>query len=172
MTFTKKIISAAVLMAFSSVSFAATTADSNIDINVTKDEYINITGTYASDNLTATTTAVTITDDSLVNGVDYPLGDLGINSNAPGDCTIDINSQHGFTLRLGDLIGGTPLHGANPYSVTWNGGTGTTFTAATTPVTVTGCDQLSETLTMNNPLIFSDEPGTYSDTLTIVVVSP
>ncbi len=159
MTLSKKIISVAVLAAFTSVTFAATdTAD--IIINVTKNEFINITGDIGGN-------PTVDLQDTEVDGVVATLGQLGVESNVAGDCTINVASDNAYQLL--HTVTSTPLHGATPYSVSW---AGSTFSpTATAAVVVTSCDAAQSALTMNNPAMVATEAGTYTDTLHVTVTN-
>ncbi len=159
MNLCKKIISVAVLAAFTSVTFAATdTVD--IVINVTKNEFINITG-----DVGASPTVELL--DTEVDGVPATLGSLGVESNVSGDCNINVVSDN--TYELLHTVSGTALHGGSPYSVSW---AGATFSPSNTAaINITNCTEAISDVTMINPTMVATEAGTYSDTLHITVTN-
>ena len=111
MKFSTKLLSAAVLMAFSSATFAAGIQDTtDIQINVTKDEYVNLLGTAL------TTFAVNSFSEAQVNAGSPSLGTLGAEANNGGGCGIAFTSANGFRLSDGAAIP-TFLHGAGVYAV-------------------------------------------------------
>jgi len=105
MKFTKSIIASAVLLAITSSSFAIENDSTDITINVTKDEFVNFTGSLAGNVALPLTTAD-------VNGGTEILGDLGVTSNTAGDCTVTFSSANDFKLKHTTAAVTTFLHDA------------------------------------------------------------
>ncbi len=159
MKFSTKLLSAAVLMASSSIALAATTT---IDLQVTKDAYVNITGTLA-------TTTVQLPAGTLgVAGIpagSTGVGDLGTETNTTGGCDLNITSANGFNL-LHDASTAL-LYGTNNYTVGYNG---TTFSPANTFLSLASCTNANSAVTIDTPAVAGIVAnGTYNDTLTIAV---
>ena len=158
MKFSKKILASAVLMASSSIAFAATDS-TDITINVTKDAYVNLTGT-----LNASTT-VNLTE-AQVDGATTAVGTLGFESNTVGTCTVAFSSANGYklvhttdnTLDLGD------------YSIAYKGVTNSS--AASNDYVATTCNEAASDLEISNPALPAVViAGTYSDTVTVTVTT-
>lgn len=161
MTFSKKIITAAVLMATSSIALAATDT-TDIEINVTKDAYVNFTGSLQGNTVNAMSEAQ-------ANAATHVLGTLGTESNTVGSCDISIASVQDFKLQH-DTDAALFLHGANPYTVNY---AGSTFTSgANSALTLASCNNAASDLSITSPAISGVvQAGTYSDTLTVTVVT-
>jgi len=89
MKFTKTLVASAVLLATSSLAFAATDS-TDIQINVTKDAYVNLVGTAVGSTNSFTT------DD--IDAATVSLGTLGLESNSAGDCDMTFASANTFKL--------------------------------------------------------------------------
>ena len=154
MKFTKHILASAVLLATSSFAIAATDT-TNIEINVTKDAYVNLLGSVLTTNATA------ILSEVQVNGATTSLGTLGAEANTGGGCLMTFTSANGYKL-LHDSVPGLYLHDAGTYTVVHN-------TAAYS----TNCNQTASDLSVTFPAIATlpVRAGTYSDTLTVTVVT-
>lgn len=161
MTFSKKIISAAVLMASSSIALAATDS-TQIEINVTKDAYVNIIGNLAGNVTKALTEAE-------VNGTTTTVGTLGTESNTVGGCDIDVASTNDFKLQH-DVDATLYLHGASNYTVAYGG---STFTSgANSTLSLASCNNAASDLQITSPAISGVvRAGTYSDTITVTVTT-
>ncbi|MEB8431376.1 hypothetical protein OO007_03990 [Cocleimonas sp. KMM 6892] len=161
MKFTKSILASAVLLATSSFAIAATDT-TNIEINVTKDAYVNLIGTLAGN------TSVVLAEAD-VNGATTTLGTLGTEANTTGGCTVAVSSVNDFKLQH-DTVAALYLHGASNYSVSW---AGTTYTAgAPNAATLTSCNNASSAFNMTSPAISGVvQAGTYSDTVTLTVTT-
>ena len=158
MKLSTKLLSAAVLMASSSIALAATTT---IDLQVTRDAYVNITGTLA------TTTVALPSGTTGTPGIpagSTGVGDLGTETNTTGGCDLNITSANGFNL-LHDASTAL-LYGTN-YTVGYNG---TTFGPANTFLSLASCTNADLPVTVDTPAVAGEVPnGTYNDTLTIAV---
>jgi len=161
MTFSKKIISAAVLMATSTLAIAATDT-TEIEINVTKDAFVNFIGTL-SGNVTRDLA------EADVDGATTVLGTLGTESNTVGSCNIDVASNNDFRLQH-DVDAALYLHGADNYTVNYGG---STFTdGANGTLTLASCNNAASNMSITSPAISGVvQAGTYSDTLTITVTT-
>ncbi len=161
MKFTKSILASAVLLATSSIATAATDT-TEIEINVTKDAYVNLIGSLAGN----TTVPLADTD---VNGITKPLGTLGTESNTTGSCDVAVTSLHDFKLQH-NTDSSLFLHGASNYSVNWAGTTYTSGAANTS--TFASCNNAASSFDMVSPAISGVViAGTYSDTLTLTVTT-
>lgn len=161
MKFSKKVLSAAVLMASSSIALAATDT-TDIEINVTKDAYVNLIGSLAGN-------VVSTLSEADVNGTTTVIGTLGTESNTVGGCDIDISSVNDFKLQH-DVDTSLFLHGANNFSVNYAGGTFTSGSAPT--VSLASCNNAASDLSIASPAISGVvQAGTYSDTVTVTVTT-
>ena len=162
MTFSKKIISAAVLMASSSIALAATDS-TDIEINVTKDAYVNLIGSLAGN-------VVTPLSEADVDGATTVLGTLGTESNTVGGCDIDVTSVNDYKLQH-DVDAALYLHGAANYTVNYGGSTFTSGAAGT--LSQASCNNPASNLSISSPAIPAGvvQAGTYSDTLTVTVTT-
>jgi len=161
MKFSKKIISAAVLMSASSMAFAATDS-TDIEINVTKDAYVNLIGSLSGN----TTVALAEAD---VDGVTTVLGTLGTESNTVGSCDIEVTTVNDYKLQH-DVDAALFLHGASNYTVNY---AGSAFTSGSAPIlTLASCNNAATDLSISSPAISGVvQAGTYSDTVTVVVTT-
>ena len=154
MKFSKSLIASAVLLATSSVAFAATDTKS-VQINVTQSEFVNIIGT-------ALTNVNTFTSDQM-DGSAIALGDLGLDSNLAGNCDVAFSSANGYKLNN---AGGATLV---DYALTFDGAVVTaaavTKTCQFTPAALTFAS------TTALPAANTIAAGTYSDVVSIVVTS-
>ena len=159
MKFTKHILASAVLLASSSVAFAATDT-TEIEINVTKDAYVNFIGTLAGN----VTKALTLAD---VDNTTTSLGTLGLESNTTGACVVTFASLNNYklvhdtnaALNLGD------------YSITYAGVSNSSASPGN-DYTATTCNEAASSMTITSPALPAVvTAGTYSDTLTLVVTT-
>jgi hypothetical protein len=157
MKFSQTLIASAVLLATSSVALAATDTRS-IQINVTQGEFVTLVGT-------ALTSINTFTSDQM-DGNPIALGDLGLDSNLAGNCTIAFSSATGYKLNLGGAAAGATLV---DYALNYDGAAVTA-----TPATKT-CQFAAAALSFNSttplPAANTIAAGTYSDVVSIVVTS-
>jgi len=150
----KKIISSAVLMAFSSIAFAATDS-TDIEINVTKDAFVNFTG-----DLVGASKDLTIAQ---VNGTVTNLGTLGTESNTVGGCDLSITSLNDFRLQH-DVNPNLYLHQTNNYSINYSGAS---FTSGSPALSLASCNNAASLMQIATPGFASNQvqAGTYSDIL-------
>ncbi len=161
MTFSKKLLSAAVLMASSSIALAATDS-TDIEINVTKDAFVNLIGSLAGN------TSVPLADTD-VDGNTTVLGTLGTESNTTGSCDIDVSSLKDYRLEH-TTQAGLFLHGTDNYTVNYGGQTFTSGASGT--LTQPNCNQVASDLSITSPALAGVvQAGTYSDTLTVTVTT-
>ena len=161
MKFSSKVLSAAVLMASSSIALAASDS-TEIEINVTKDAYVNLTGSLAGN-------VVSTLSEADVDGTTTVLGTLGTESNTVGGCDIDVSSVNDFKLQH-DVDNTLYLHGANNFTVNYASNTFTSGAAAT--VSLPSCQNAASNLSITSPaLVGVVQAGTYSDTLTVTVTT-
>lgn len=161
MKFTTKLIASALLLATGSVAFAATDTTS-ITINVTKDAYVNFIGTVD----TATTASLTLAE---VDGFTKTIGDLGLESNTTGSCSIAFTSANDFKLQH-DTNAALFLHGAAQYTVDWDGDA---VSSGNQTVSLATCNKAVGDFNIISPALPAGvvTAGTYSDTLTMVVTT-
>lgn len=159
MKFTKNIIASAVLLATSTLAFAATDT-TTIEINVTKDAYVNFIGTLSGSVVKALTLAE-------VDNTTTTLGNLGIESNTVGTCTVSFASAKGYKL----------VHTTNPaldlgaYSISYAGVSNSSASSGNDYVAAT-CNEAASNFTMTSPALPAVvTAGTYSDTLTVTVAT-
>jgi len=156
MKFSKSLIASAVLLATSSVALAATDTKS-VQINVTQSEFVNIIGTAL--------TNVNTFDSSQMNGSPISLGDLGLDSNLAGGCDISFASTNGYLLNNGS--GATLVS----YELTF---AGLPIPPVPVPLAIP-CQFTPDALTFAStsalPAANTIAAGTYSDVVTITVVS-
>lgn len=158
MKITKNIIASAVLLATSSLAIAATDT-TTIDINVTKDPYVNLIGTLSGNVVKALTLAE-------VNGVTTTLGTLGFESNTTGTCTVSFASVNDYELLHTDGV--TSL---GNYSVTYAGATNSSASSGN-DVSAADCNEAATNFTMTSPSLPAVvTAGTYSDTITMTVTT-
>lgn len=155
MKFTKPLIASAVLLLTSSIAFAATDS-TNIEINVTNDAFVNLVGT-----------AVGSTNSFLTADIDnatVSLGTLGLDSNSTGNCDITFSSANGYDLNH-SVTAATLVGYAVSYQGVSNSG------VASNTVT-TACTTAASSLDLVSPAMPATIPaGTYTDTLTVTVVT-
>lgn len=150
------LVSAAVLLASSSLAIAATDT-TDIQINVTKDAFVNLIGSAVGSANSFVTADV---DNATVS-----LGDLGLDSNSAGDCDMAVSSAQGF--KLVHTVDGTKDLGV--YSLSYEG---TTFTSGNTNTLTQSCNTVASNLDLVHPALpASVDAGTYSDTVTVTVVT-
>lgn len=169
MTFSKKIITAAVLMATSSMAFAIS-SETDITINVTKNPYVSFTGSL----VTAPTQALPSGTPGQpgITAAATNIGTLGTESNVPGSCDIEITSvTNDFRLRHSTdptLF----LYGANYYDIDY---AGHNFTSgAVNTVNIPSCNNAFAGMPMiiNTPAVGGIiTAGTYSDTFTVIATT-
>lgn len=150
------LVSAAVLLVSSSFAFAATDS-TDIQINVTKDAFVNLIGTAVGSANTF------LTDD--VDNKTVSLGTLGLQSNSAGDCDITVASAEGF--KLVHTVDNTKDLGV--YSMTYSANT---FTDGAANAMTQSCNTVASDLSLVHPAMpASIDAGTYSDTVTVTVVT-
>lgn len=159
MKFTKHILATAVLLATSSFAIAATDT-TDIEINVTKDAYVNLIGSLAGN-----TTAVLTEAD--VDGTTTTLGTLGFESNTTGTCNVAFSSANTYKL----------VHTVNPaldlgdYTLTYQGVTNNA-TSNGNDYAAASCNEVAANLDITNPALPPVvTAGTYSDTVTVTVTT-
>ena len=159
MKFTKHLIASAVLLATSSLAIAATDS-TTIEINVTKDAYVNLIGNLSGNAVTPLTLAE-------VDNTTTTLGTLGFESNTTGTCTVTFASAEGYklvhttdaSLDLGD------------YSIEYAGVTNSAASSGNDYVATT-CNEVASDLTITSPALPAVvTAGTYSDTITVEVTT-
>ncbi len=166
MKFTTKLIASAVLLATTS-AFAIETDSTDITINVTKDEFVNFSGSLQGTQTVSLTTAD-------VDGGTQTLGDLGVESNTSGDCTVAFSSVNDFKLKHTTAAVSTFLHGAAQYTLDWSASAATIASgAATNTFDITGCVHTDSDLVMNPPSLPAGTvlAGIYSDVVTVTVTT-
>ena len=158
MKFTKHLIASAVLLATSSLAIAATDS-TTVEINVTKDAYVNLVGSLSGNVLTPLTLAQ-------VDNTTTTLGTLGFESNTTGTCTVAFASAEGYklvhatdaSLDLGD------------YSIAYAGVTNSS--AASNDYVAATCNEVASDMTITSPALPAVViAGTYSDALTVTVTT-
>jgi len=161
MKLTNTLIASAVLLATSSVAFAATDTTS-ITINVTKDAYVNFIGTVD----TATTKTLTLAE---ADNATTTIGDLGLESNTTGTCDVVFTSSNDFKLKH-DTNAALFLHGASQYTVNWDGDA---VSSGSQTVSLPSCNKVVGDFDVIMPSLPVGvvTAGTYSDTLTMVVTT-
>jgi len=159
MKFTKHLIASAVLLATSSIAIAATDS-TTIEINVTKDAYVNLVGSLSGNAVAP----LALAD---VNDTTTTLGTLGFESNTTGSCTVTFASANNYklvhatdgALNLGD------------YSITYAGVTNSAASAGNNYVAAT-CNEAAANMTMTSPALPAVViAGTYSDTITVEIAT-
>jgi spore coat protein U-like protein len=160
MKFTKHILASAVLLATSSFAIAATDT-TDIEINVTKDAYVNLIGSLSGNTVLPLAEAD-------VNNTTTTLGTLGTESNTVGDCDIDVTSANDFRLQH-DTDSSLYLHGSDRYDIDWDG---TNYSYSNSTGSFSSCNNAASDFEMNTPAISGVvQAGTYSDTLTVTVTT-
>lgn len=162
MKFSKSLIASAVLLATSTVAFAATD-NGSININVTQSEFVALTGTAFDNTAAAPATFTTTQLDGSFTGAALSLGTVGLDSNLLGNCNIQFNSTNSFSFKDGT----TTLVG---YGLTYDGAA----VAAATNIPKT-CQFTAAALTLKAsaalPVANLIAAGTYSDVITVTVTS-
>ncbi len=161
MKLSKKLITSAVLFASSSIALAATDS-TEIEINVTKDAYVNFTGDLAGNVSKDLTVAE-------VNGTVTNLGNLGTESNTVGSCDLGISSLNDFRLQH-NVNSNLYLHATNKYSINY---AGSSFTSGSPSITLASCNNAASLMQIATPGFDSSlvQAGTYSDILTVTVTT-
>ncbi|GAA0412545.1 hypothetical protein GCM10009133_21130 [Cocleimonas flava] len=162
MIFSKKLMTVAVLMAASSIATAATDT-AEIEINVTKDAYVNFIGDLAGN----ASKDLSVTE---VNGTVTTLGNLGTESNTTGGCAINISSKNDFRLQH-NVDSSLYLHQTNHYSINYSG---ESFTSGSAPtLNLASCNNAASPMQIATPGFASSQvqAGTYSDILTVTVTT-
>jgi hypothetical protein len=158
MNHSTKLIASAVLLATSSFAIAATDT-TEIEINVTKDAYVNFIGTLQGNTVRGLTTAE-------VDGVTTTLGTLGFESNTTGGCTVSFSSLNDYKL----IHTGNNALDLGSYTIGYSGTTNTTGT--TNDYAAASCNEAASNVTIANPNLPAVViAGTYSDTITIEVAT-
>ena len=158
MKFTKHLIASAVLFATASTAMAATDS-TTIEINVTKDAYVNLVGNLSGNVITPLTLAE-------VNNTTTTLGTLGFESNTTGSCTVTFASAQGY--KLVHATDASLDLGA--YSIEYAGVTNSA--AASNDYVATTCNEVATDMTITNPALPAVViAGTYSDTITVEVTT-
>lgn len=158
MKFTKHLIASAVLFATASTAMAATDS-TTIEINVTKDAYVNLVGNLSGNVITPLTLAE-------VNNTTTTLGTLGFESNTTGSCTVTFASAQGY--KLVHATDASLDLGA--YSIEYAGVTNSA--AASNDYVATTCNEVASDMTITNPALPAVViAGTYSDTITVEVTT-
>ncbi len=158
MKFTKHLIASAVLFATASTAMAATDS-TTIEINVTKDAYVNLVGNLSGSVVTPLTLAE-------VDNTTTTLGTLGFESNTTGSCTVTFASAQGY--KLVHATDASLDLGA--YSIEYAGVTNSA--AASNDYVATTCNEVASDMTITNPALPAVViAGTYSDTITVEVTT-
>jgi len=158
MKFSKPLIASAILLASSTIAFAATNSKT-VQINVTEGPYVTLTGTA----ITAPTSDFLTTN----LGTAQTIGTLGFDSNVTGNCVVEFVSANAYDL----LHAGTSAKLVD-YKITYD----TTDIIDNTNNTVTK-DCLTATPSALSWISTTPPPatiaaGTYTDTVTITVTTP
>jgi len=161
MKFSKKLIAASALLASSSIALAATDS-TEIEINVTKDAFVQFTGELAGNVSRDLTVAQ-------VNGTVTNLGTLGTSSNTVGSCDLGISSLNDFRLQH-DVDSSLYLHQTNKYSINY---AGTSFTSGSPSISLASCNNAASLMQIATPGFAANQvqAGTYSDILTVTVTT-
>ncbi len=154
MKFTKTLIASAVFLVTSS-AFAATDS-TDIQINVTKDAFVNLVGSAVGSTNSFTTDDI---DASTVS-----LGTLGLESNSAGDCDMTFASANAFKL-----INAGSGNDLGTYSIKYAGATHTVGAANTH---TQSCNTVASAFELESPAMPATvDAGVYSDTVTVTVVT-
>ena len=158
MKFSKSLIASAVLLATSTIAFAATDS-TTVQINVTENAFVTLIGTALN-----STTALVAAD---MDGTAKGLGTLGFNSNVTGTCSVDFASTNNYSLN--HTVSGAFIA---TYGVTYNGSTVSDNAAntVTQDCLTAGLTPLTMASITNTTLPIAS--GTYADTVTITVTTP
>jgi len=160
MTFTKNILASAVLLATSSLAIAATDT-TTVQINVTKNAYVNFIGTLS----TSPTVALDVNTLAGTN----TLGTLGLESNTTGTCTVSFASANDY--KLVHTVDNTLNLGV--YSISYAGVTNTSGNSGNDFVSAAGgCNATASNFDITHPALPAVvTAGTYNDTVTMVVTT-
>ncbi len=160
MKFTKNILASAVLLATSSLAIAATDI-TTIEINVTKDAYVNFIGNLTS-NPTLSIPVAAI-------GPGLVIGTLGVESNTSGTCDVAMSTANNFLL-VHTTVPSLDLGTYNIVAFGHNFVAGNTTAQNTT--TMGNCNVAVGNVVMNGTAVPLDQDaGTYSDTITMTVTT-
>lgn len=161
MTFTKNILASAVLLATSSLAIAATDT-TTVQINVTKDAYVNFIGSLS----TSPTVAL---DVNTIGGATTTLGTLGLESNTTGTCTVSFASTNDY--KLVHTVDNALNLGV--YSISYAGVTNTSGNSGNDFVSAAGgCNAVASNFDITHPALPAVvTAGTYNDTLTMLVTT-
>ncbi len=151
----RSLIAAGVLLASSSAALAATDS-TDIQINVTKDAYVNLIGTAVGSTNTFLTSDI---DNATVS-----LGTLGLESNSQGNCDMTFSSANGYQLKH-NVTNAVLVDYAISYAGVTNSGAGANTVTQSCNSAVTSLDLVSPALPG------TVDAGTYSDTVTVTVVT-
>lgn len=161
MKLTKTLFASALFLATSSLAMAANDT-TDIEINVTKDAYVNFIGTLQG-NVVKT---LALTD---VNGSTTTLGTLGTESNTTGSCTVDFTTDNDFKM-VHDTDASLFLHGASQYTLAYEGAT--IQSGGTNSVNLTTCNNAASNMDMTSPALPAVViAGTYTDTIHVTVTT-
>ena len=158
MKFSHALIASSLVLA-SSMAFAAETDQTIIQIDVTENPFVTLTGSALTQSNSFAPAAM--------DGTDIALGDLGFDSNVSGSCVVDFASANNYELQ----------HGVTSavlvdYKLDYSGTTITDNSANTvTRDCLTAADS-ALTMASTTPLPSPVVAGTYSDTITVTVTTP
>jgi len=154
MKFTTPLIVSAVLLATSTFAFAATDT-TDIQINVTKDAYVNLVGTAVGSTNTFTT--------DVIDAATVSLGTLGLESNSTGDCDMTIATTNNFELKNAGSGNSLGVYTIN-YGGAHTAGSGGTLTQS--------CNTVASAFSLTSPALPGTvDAGVYADTVTVTVVT-
>lgn len=155
MKFTKPLFTTALFFATTSIALAATDT-TDIQINVTKDAFVNLVGSAVGSSSTFTT------DD--IDNATVSLGTLGLESNSSGDCDISFSSANNYKLNH-EVTGETLVDYAISYAGVSNDG-------ANTNNVTTSCNTVASSLDLVSPAMPATiNAGLYKDVVTVTVVT-
>ena len=161
MKFTTKLITTTLFIATSSFASAATDT-TDIEIQVTKDAYVNFTGTLQGN----VNKSLALGD---VDATTTSLGTLGTESNTTGSCSVAFSSDNDFKM-IHDSDTSLFLHGASNYSLAYEGSTIASGNANT--VSLTSCNNTASSFDMTSPALPSVViAGTYTDVIHVTVTT-
>jgi hypothetical protein len=159
MTFSKNILASAVLLATASFATAATDT-TTVEINVTKDAYVNFVGSLS------TSPSVSL-DIITMGGATTTLGTLGIESNTVGTCTVTFASANDYKL-VHTVNGALDL---GDYTISYAGVSNSAASSGNDYVATT-CNEVASDMTIAHPALPAVvTAGTYNDTVTMVVTT-
>lgn len=144
-------------------SFASAATDTtDIEIQVTKDAYINFTG-----SLQGNTSKILALSD--VDAATTSLGSLGTESNTTGSCSVAFTSDNDFKM-VHDSDSALFLHGASNYSIAYEGSTIGSGNANT--VSLANCNNIASSFDMTSPALPAVvTAGTYKDIIHVTVTT-